>query len=71
MNSRKAPSAMNDFPSLAQYRLGSPESRAAARAMADAQREPPEVVLYGKRASDGKMVTILIYKGGHAETIEG
>ena len=53
------------FPSPAQYRLGSPGSRAAARAMADAKREPPQVVLIGRRASDSKMITILVYKGGH------
>jgi hypothetical protein len=39
-------------------------------AMADAKREPPQVTLIGKRASDGKMIKILIYKGGHTETKE-
>jgi hypothetical protein len=38
--------------------------------MADAKRESPQVLLIGKRASDGKLLTILIYKGGHTETKE-
>jgi hypothetical protein len=59
------------FPSPAQYKLGSPESRAAARAMADAKREPPRIILLGRRASDGKPIMIRIYKGGHTETIGG
>lgn len=33
-------------------------------------REPLQVTLIGKRASDGKMIKILIYKGGHTETKE-
>jgi hypothetical protein len=70
MNFRNSSAATNDFPSPASYGLGSPESRAAAQAMADAKREPPQVMLLGKRTSDGKPITILIYKGGHTETKE-
>jgi hypothetical protein len=57
--------ATSGFPSPAHYGLGSPESRAAARAMADAKRGDAEMMLIGKRAGDGKVVKILVYKGGH------
>ena len=33
--------------------------------MADAKRGDAEIMLIGKRASDGKVVKILVYKGGH------
>ncbi len=60
----------NGFPSPANYVLASAESRAAARAMADAKRESPEVILIGKRASDDKVIHILVYNNGHSVTKE-
>jgi hypothetical protein len=59
--------AMNNFPNPGRFLLGSPESRAAARAMADAKREPPKVIVWDCRHSDGKLVRIDIYGTRYVE----
>lgn len=47
-----------NFPHPSTFAIGSPESRAAARALADAKREPPKVILIGRRADDGALLSV-------------
>ena len=58
------------FGSPAKYALGSPESRAAARALADAKRESPKIIMIGRREPDGRRINVLLYEGGQMITKE-